>query len=78
MLELEGYQFKEMIHDGKKSVVYRGVRKADDLPVIAKVLRAEYPSLSELERLENGYRIARELDSPGIVKPSAGNCSQGH
>ena len=69
MIELSGFRFKEIVYEGKKVVIYRGVREADNLPVMAKLLRMEHTNSNELERFKNGYRVARELDLPGIIKP---------
>ncbi|MFC1886380.1 AAA family ATPase, partial [Thermodesulfobacteriota bacterium] len=69
MLKLKGFDFTETLFKTRKTVVLRGVRKKDNAPVIAKLLRETYPSIGELERFENGYRIAKDLDLPGVVKP---------
>ncbi|MBF2048635.1 MAG: AAA family ATPase [Elainella sp. C42_A2020_010] len=71
MTSLQGYQLLESIYSGAKTLVYRGERLADQQPVIIKLLRAEYPSFTELVRFRNQYTIAKNLDLSGIVQPLA-------
>ncbi len=66
MLDLPNYRFRETISEGSKTVVYRGVRNADNLPVVAKILKKLYPSKAELNWLEYEYRIVKQLDLPCI------------
>jgi hypothetical protein len=50
MFTLKGFHLSEKLYESKKSVVYRGVRESDKLPVVVKFLRAEYPWPAELDR----------------------------
>ncbi len=68
MLGLNGYRILQEIHSGVKSLVYRGYREADKQPVIVKLLKSEYPTLEEVTRLRNEYKIAQPLDCPSITK----------
>ncbi|OCR02245.1 hypothetical protein BCD67_19775 [Oscillatoriales cyanobacterium USR001] len=68
MLGLNGYRIAQEIHSGVKSLVYRGHREADRQPVIVKLLKSEYPTLEEVTRLRNEYKIAQPLDCPIITK----------
>ena len=68
MFTLKGFHLSEKLYESKKSVVYRGVRESDKLPVVVKFLRAEYPSPEELDLFEYEYRIVKELDLPGVIK----------
>ncbi|MEG4442877.1 AAA family ATPase [Microcoleus sp. AT9_B5] len=68
MLGLNGYRIVQEIHSGIKSLVYRGYREADQQPVIVKLLKSEYPTLEEVTRLRNEYKIAQPLDSSSITK----------
>ncbi|GAB4381415.1 MAG: hypothetical protein Kow00121_39880 [Elainellaceae cyanobacterium] len=71
MITLQGYQVLELIYSGSKTLIYRGYRLADQKPVIIKLLKAEYPSFTELVRFRNQYSIARNLNLPGVVQPIA-------
>ncbi|MFH2132700.1 MAG: response regulator, partial [bacterium] len=70
-MALTEYQFTDTIYESNQSIVRKGIRTSDKRPVIAKFLKARYPTDRELTRFENGFRYARELDLPGIVKPLA-------
>ncbi len=67
MFTLKGFHLSEKLYESKKSVVYRGVRESDKLPVVVKFLRAEYPLPEELDLFEYEYRIASELNLPGVI-----------
>ncbi|KYC36901.1 serine/threonine protein kinase [Scytonema hofmannii PCC 7110] len=66
---LSGYQLKETVHSGSKTVIYRGRRETDNVSVIVKTLLCEHPSLEEIARLRHEYQILQPLQIPGIVKP---------
>jgi serine/threonine protein kinase len=51
MLTLPNYQIHTQIYESANSLVYRGVRKQDNQPVILKVLKEDYPTPEELTRL---------------------------
>ena len=63
------YQLIEKLYAGSRTVVYRGIREADKLGIVVKLLQREYPTFSELLQFRNQYTIAKNLDSPGIVRP---------
>ncbi|MBD2360083.1 AAA family ATPase [Anabaena minutissima FACHB-250] len=70
---LSGYQLIEQLYHGSKTLVYRGIRLADnsEQPVVIKLLRRDYPSFSELLQFRNQYTIAKNLYIPGIVRPTS-------
>uniref|UniRef100_UPI0039A61920 ATP-binding protein n=1 Tax=Nostoc piscinale TaxID=224012 RepID=UPI0039A61920 len=53
---------------GARTLVYRGYREIDSLPVVMKVLKNTYPSFSELLSFRNQYTITKNLNSPLIVQ----------
>ena len=69
MLELQGHHVNERVYESKTIAVYRGMTQSDHCPVIIKVLKAKYPTRQALERFEYGYRIAKFLRLPGVIKP---------
>ncbi|MFB2970610.1 AAA family ATPase [Aerosakkonema sp. BLCC-F183] len=71
MLKLLGYELTEAIHEGVKTVIYRGLKLSSQTSVIIKTLLAEYPSLEEISRLRHEYKILAPLNIPGIAKPLA-------
>ncbi|MEH2236075.1 trifunctional serine/threonine-protein kinase/ATP-binding protein/sensor histidine kinase [Nostoc sp.] len=68
MVALTGYQIHELIYSGSKTLVHRGIRESDKMPVVIKLLRREYPTFYELVRFRNQYTIAKNLDIDGIIK----------
>jgi serine/threonine protein kinase len=77
MLILPNYQISTQIDESANSVVYRGIRKPDNLPVILKILKADYPTLEELTRYRQEYDITRLFaDVDGVIKVYALEKSQ--
>ncbi|OKH31956.1 serine/threonine protein kinase [[Phormidium ambiguum] IAM M-71] len=68
MLTLPGYQLTEAIHEGVKTVIYRGIKLPSQTSVIIKTLLAEYPTLEEISRLRHEYKIIFSLNIQGIPK----------
>ncbi|EDN70497.1 Serine/Threonine protein kinase and Signal Transduction Histidine Kinase (STHK) with GAF sensor [Beggiatoa sp. PS] len=68
MLTLPNYQIGTQIYESANSLVYRGVRKKDNQPVILKVLKEDYPTPAELTRYQQEYEITKSLDLDGVVK----------
>ncbi|MDY7002804.1 MAG: AAA family ATPase [Cyanobacteriota bacterium] len=68
---LSNYEICSLIHESKRTVVYRGVAKADAQPVAIKLMRNQFPAFNELVQFRNQYTIASNLSIEGIVKPLA-------
>ncbi|MDZ8110321.1 MAG: AAA family ATPase [Nostoc sp. DedQUE12a] len=67
--QLLNYQITEQLYTSFRTLVYRGIREDDRVPVIIKLLHQEYPTFSELLQFRNQYTIAKNLDLPSIVRP---------
>ncbi|MEZ2276954.1 MAG: AAA family ATPase [Microcoleus sp.] len=67
-IALFDYDIAEQLYSGSRTLVYRAVRKADQQPVVIKLLSNEHPSFSELVGFRNQYTIAKNLNSPGIIQ----------
>ncbi len=65
---IPGYQIKELIYDGSKTLIYRAIQEQDSLRVVIKLLKNPYPSFSELVQFRNQYTIAKNLNFPGIIQ----------
>lgn len=61
MIKLTGYTFSEKIYESQESIVYRGVRKEDSLPVIIKILNQEFPSEELLFSFKREYEMAKKV-----------------
>ncbi|MDX2097679.1 MAG: hypothetical protein SFW36_07870, partial [Leptolyngbyaceae cyanobacterium bins.59] len=68
MLNIPGYQVKCEIYGSSNSLIYRGYRETDALPVILKVLRSDYPTPEALARYWQEYEIIYRLALAGVVK----------
>lgn len=68
MLQFLGYQIIEIIDENQNTVVYRGYRNQDKIPVILKTLAKTYPTITEIAQLKHEYEITNNLDLIGIVK----------
>ncbi|AKG22074.1 ATP-binding sensor histidine kinase [Calothrix sp. 336/3] len=68
LVSIPGYQVSEQIYDGSRTQVYRCIRETDSLPVVIKLLKNPYPSLSELVKFRNQYTIAKNIQHPGIIQ----------
>ncbi len=68
-IALDGYQLKETIHEGVKTLIYRGMRERDRTPVIVKTLKSDYPTLEEIGRLRHEYKMLQALEIDGAIEP---------
>ncbi|MBU7584620.1 MAG: AAA family ATPase [Nostoc sp. TH1S01] len=68
IVSIPGYQVTEKLYNGSRTLVYRGYRETDSLPVVIKLLKNPYPSFSELVQFRNQYTIAKNLNSPLIIQ----------
>ncbi len=67
MFELPGYTITEQIYQGLETIVYRGYRTDDHLPVIIKALN-DYPEPKKVAQLHHEYDITKYLNLKGIIK----------
>jgi predicted ATPase/signal transduction histidine kinase len=68
MVSIPGYRIYDLLYNGSRTLVYRGDRETDSLPVVIKLLKNPYPSFSELLSFRNQYTIAKNLNSPLIIQ----------
>jgi serine/threonine protein kinase len=68
-IDLKGYQITELLYDGNRTLVYRGVKKDEGKSVVIKTLHREYPNFNELLQFRHQYVLTKNLSIPGIVKP---------
>ncbi|MFN6483985.1 MULTISPECIES: AAA family ATPase [unclassified Nostoc] len=68
LVSIPRYRISEELYNGSRTVVYRGYRESDLLPVVIKLLKNPYPSFNELLSFRNQYTIAKNLNSPLIVQ----------
>ncbi|MEH1780385.1 MAG: ATP-binding sensor histidine kinase [Nostoc sp.] len=68
LVSIPGYQVSEQLYNGSRTLVYRGFRETDSLPVVIKLLKNPYPTFNELLSFRNQYTIAKNINSPLIVQ----------
>ena len=68
MIVLSGYEIREKIYEGARTVVYRGIRNRDRQLVIVKIIKDEHPTLEQITNLRQEFIIAQNLDFEGLVK----------
>ncbi|MCV6637603.1 AAA family ATPase [Candidatus Albibeggiatoa sp. nov. NOAA] len=65
---ISNYQIIEKIYESINSIVYRTIHNHDNLPVILKILKNDYPTTAEITRYHQEYSIISDLkDIEGIV-----------
>ncbi|WP_392533616.1 AAA family ATPase [Nostoc sp. C117] len=67
-ISIRSYEVNEELYNGSRTIVYRGYRESDSLPVVIKLLKNPYPSFSELVQFRNQYTITKNLNYPGIIQ----------
>ncbi len=68
VLDLPGFLVKERLSAGKKTAVYRAVRRQDDRPVIVKTSNATRPTLKQLARFKHEHEIIAGLNHPELPR----------
>ncbi len=68
MINLSGYQILAKIYESDKTVVYRGCQQKTNLPVILKVLKADYPTVEERNRYQQEFELLNQLNRESVVK----------
>lgn len=67
-LTVAGFQVNEQIFKNERTLIHRGIRKADSLPVVIKQSSSQYPTHFELARLKHEYEVLTKLDADGVLK----------
>ncbi|MCH8293322.1 serine/threonine-protein kinase PknK, partial [Candidatus Poribacteria bacterium] len=68
MITIPGYKVTGTIYEGAKSIVYRGHREKDNLPVVVKIQKSDYPSPKNIAKFRREYHIGKMLDFNGVIK----------
>ena len=64
---MQNYQITEKLHESSNSLVYRGYRQADNLPVILKMLKQAYPLPEKIAWFKREYEITQNINLPGVI-----------
>ncbi|HLO49924.1 MAG TPA: serine/threonine-protein kinase PknK, partial [Kamptonema sp.] len=66
--KISEYQITTKIYESANSIVYRAILPKNNQPIILKVLKLDYPKLSELTKYKQEYEITRSLNLDGVIK----------
>lgn len=71
MKSIAGYTVRELVHEGRETLIYRGERNSDKSPVILKMLRADFPNSRRAAMVRQEFEVATALaaQGAGIVRP---------
>ncbi|MGC1248576.1 MAG: AAA family ATPase [Spirulinaceae cyanobacterium] len=78
MITIPGYNITEEIYSSERSFVYRGQRDEDGQKVILKVLNKSNPSIEEIARYKQEYKISSSFNSAAIIKALSLESSDQH
>ena len=67
-MSVTNYQIGEQIHESDQSLVYRGILLSENLPIIIKILKDNYPSISAFTHYKQEYEIIRSLNTDLVIK----------
>ncbi|MEG4010022.1 AAA family ATPase [Microcoleus sp. Pol11C1] len=68
MISLPDITIVSQIYESANSLVYRGILKSNQQPLILKLLKEDYPTPAELYRYEQEYEITRRLNLEETIK----------
>ncbi|MCP4404911.1 MAG: serine/threonine-protein kinase PknK, partial [bacterium] len=66
MLHVPGYHVTGKLYESANSFIYRGIRSNDEHPLILKILRAEFPTPTQVIQFNNEYAFTKDLHITGI------------
>ena len=68
MHEIPGFETQDVIFKSDHTIIYKAIRKEDNLPVAMKILHEDYPSPEEINRFQHEYDIIKQLhDATGVI-----------
>lgn len=67
-MSVTNYQIGEQIHESDQSLVYKGILLSENLPIIIKILKDNYPSISAFTHYKQEYEIIRSLNTDFVIK----------
>ncbi len=65
---LKGYRLSSQLYESPTSLLYRGERVGDAIPVVVKFLKEEFPSLESRNQYQQEYEILKELSVDGVIR----------
>ncbi len=68
MEKFADYLLSKKIHETRNSIIYRGHKENENVPVIIKLLKTKCPTPSEIARFTQEYNLLRTLDIQNVIK----------
>jgi PAS domain S-box-containing protein len=68
MYTIEGYDILALLHQGKRSIIYKGVRKNGKLPVVIKVPSIPPEDPDETTGMHLEFHLAQYIENLNIIK----------
>ncbi len=68
MRVISGYRITEQLYESNNSIVYRGQRQADGVPIVLKLLKESYPSPERIAWFKREYEVTRNVNIPGVTR----------
>ena len=62
------YQIIEKIDSDANTLIYRGQKESGAQFFLLKLLRPKYPTFEEIAQFKHDYKIAKNLNLPGVIK----------
>ncbi len=67
MRSITGYHINEKLYESNSILVYRATRLADNMPVVLKTLKDDYPSPEHIARFKREYELTHTIHLDGVV-----------
>ncbi|MEQ8385807.1 MAG: AAA family ATPase [Coleofasciculus sp. A1-SPW-01] len=68
MTSVANYQILTKIHESLHSLVYQAIVRHNHQPIILKILKNDYPTLTEITQYKQEYEITQALNVEGVIK----------
>src|SRR5215212_401714 len=68
MSDQTGFEFREKLHEGTTTLVYRAIRRSDGAPVVLKMLKDAYASSEFLARFKREFEITASLNGSALAE----------
>ncbi len=68
MITLKNYNIIEQIYSSAVSIIYKGIHKSEQTPVIIKILNKDYPTPEQIAKFKREYEIIGLFNDQGIIK----------
>ncbi len=65
---IPGYQVSKKIYESANTLVYKALRERDNVPVVLKILKENYPTKEEIVRYKQEFYVTRHLDFDGVAR----------